>query len=192
MKLAALLMFATVPVFAVTITTNTGCTSSATGVTSTINFNGQAATDPAGYATYSGAAFDQGSNPGCGTDWLGLSGGQTTTITFSKPISYFGLFWGSPDSINTLQLFNGSTQVGSTYTGSVTGAIGSIGDYVNFFADPGEQFTQVILSSSGCCFESTDDSYILAGAVTPEPSGYFLVGLVFVGLPILRRKLRSC
>lgn len=184
--LIALLACGTVPSFAVTVTTSDGCTSSVPGITSTLTFDSSSAVDPAGHAVYSGTvAFNGGTNP-CGSGWL-FQNGSTTTITFDQPIDYFGTAWGSKDSYNSIQLFNGDTPVGSTYTGSIGGS-----PYVNFFADAGEQFTRVVLSSSGCCFETDNHSYRLAADASevPEPGSMLTVVAGSVAV-LLRRRLVS-
>src|SRR5258708_6052706 len=169
--------------YTVTFGPNT-CTSTVANLTSTITFNGLSTVDPAGHATYSGAAFDQGSDPGCGGDWLGLNN-QSTTITFNQPIDYFGLAWGSADSGNSLQLFNGAAPVGATFLG------GGGNLYVNFFAGAGEQFTRIVLSYSGCCFETDNHSYrLIAATGVPEPASFMLVGVAVI-LPLIRRRFHS-
>ena len=67
MSVLTLLVFLALPLFAVTVTSTPGCTSGVAGITSTITFTGAVATDPAGHATYTGAQFNNGTNP-CGSD----------------------------------------------------------------------------------------------------------------------------
>lgn len=179
-----LLVVLAAPSFAVTVTTTAGCTT-AQPVTSTINFNGQNTTDAAGHATYSGTTtFNGGTNPGCTGDWL-FQNATSTTITFDSAIDYFGLAWGTKDSNNSVQLYNGTSLV-FTQAGSNLANL-----YVNFFAGAGEQFTKVVLSSGGCCFESDNHSYRridVAGQAVPEPSTFGLAALALAGL-MARRKL---
>jgi hypothetical protein len=174
---------ATTPLFAITITGTGGCTSSVNNITSTITYDGQNTNDPAGFTTYTTPFFDQGTNPGCGGDWLAQTGGQTTTVTFSVPVDYVGFVWGTPDGYNTLQLFDGNTLLGS-FDGSVV-----TDTYMNFFADPGEQITSVTFSSGACCYETDNFSYRIAGTATPEPGTLFLLGSGLLGgLGAIRRK----
>jgi hypothetical protein len=175
-------MFAAQPAHAASFTVTAGCTSSEAGLTSTIPFTGPSLTDPAGHATYGGSGtFNGGSNPGCGGDWISQSN-QLTTITFDEPIDYFGLAWGSKDSYNFVNLYNGNVHL-FTLNGS---GLEFATSYVNFFAGPGEQFTRVELSSASCCFETDNHSYRLVDTV-PEPT---VVGLMALGLGVLVARRR--
>ncbi len=173
--LLILLMASALPVWADTVneTTNSGCVSTNPNITSTIDFgpaNAPNAVDPQGHATYTTPFFNNGTDTGCGGSFLGLNGGQTTTITFNAPIDYFGLDWGSPDGYNSLELFDGATSIG-TYSGNQGG------QYVNFFVTSGE-ITSVVLSSTSCCFETDNHSYhLLAGSPVPEPSTLMELGI---------------
>jgi|SRR5581483_1080172 len=183
--------FLAVPGFAITVIPTAGCVSQVNGVDSTINFDGFTAIDPAGHATYSGnVLFDGGTNPGCGADWL-FQDNSTTIITFDAPIDYFGFVWNSPDTFNSVQLFNGATQVGPTYIGAASFVTDT---YMNFFADSGEQFTSVVLSSPGCCFETDNNSYrlVTTAASIPEPGTFLPTGLMAaVLLSALFRRRRA-
>ena len=175
-------ILAVTPAFAVTISTNGGCTTTH-ATTSTITFDGNNTVDPAGHATYTGATFDVGSNPYCGGDWLGLNG-STTTITFDKPLDYWGTAWGSPDSTNEVQIYSNGTLL-LAYTPNFSG------QYVNFTAGPGETFDKVVLSQSGCCFEMDNQSYELApttsDATTPEPGSMGLLVVAAAAILSVRR-----
>jgi fibronectin-binding autotransporter adhesin len=128
--------------------------------------------------------------PYLSTGYDGTQGLMTETVTFSQPQWEFGLFWGSMDSYNTLEFYNGSTLVG-TFTGdSVTappsGANGDQGSfatnrYVNFFGE----YTSVEFLSTSPAFEidniSAGSSPTLSSSV-PEPSTWALMLLGLVGL----------
>lgn len=177
------LLVTSIPVSAVTMTQTAGPTSPVGNITSTIDFNTSTATDPAGHATYTNAQFNQGSSVN-GTPWLS-SNGQVITIAFNLPVDYFGLQWGTPDPGNTLQIFNGATSL-FTQTGN-----GITNNYVNFFADAGQQFTSVQLSMNGCCFETDNHSYRLAAvAGVPEPS-LFIPGLLLAAGSLTWRRYSS-
>lgn len=117
----------------------------------------------------------------------------TATFDFGQAIDYFGLYWGSIDSYNTIRFLNG-TQVVASYTGDVIAnainssiAIGSIGNfgidqYVNFFADSdSEVFDKVEFISTQAAFESGNFAYKV-----PTPA--LLPGLMGMGVAALRRK----
>jgi hypothetical protein len=163
----AVFVCAAVPAFAgtVTVTGTSGCTSTQPGITATITYGPSGSpntNDPGNNTTYTTPNFNNGTNPGCTPNWLGEAGGQSTTITFTKPVTYVGFVWGTPDAYNTFQIYDGATLLGS-YTGSnVTN------NYMNFFAGSGQEFTSVVFASSSCCFETTNFSYTEVSGV-PEP-----------------------
>lgn len=177
----------------ITMTVNYGATtSSEPGITGTLVYNGDAETitDPNGYTTVSGdfsSDWDAGSYPGNG-DWIGLQNDDFMTFTFSAPMEYVGINWGTPDNYNFLTLYDGSTEIGS-YTGSDIGSAG----YVNFTPSAGEEITSVTLFSDSCCFETNGLSYELAApSAVPEPTPLPLLcsGLIVFAI-LVRRRLSS-
>jgi len=108
--------------------------------------------------------------------------------------NYFGLFWGSVDTYNTLSFFSGGTEIAS-YTGSQLSPLLATGNqqsdmsnrYVNFFFNGGSTFDTIRLTSSGIAFETDNHSF----GVVPEPSMIALFGLGIFGLGFAARKKRS-
>lgn len=170
--------------------------SSVSGVT-TIDFESGAPTS--GFATYSTV---YGPNPvlsGAGsfrpmadnashflsvapTSGSGLN--NPTTIEFADKLDYFGLYWGSIGWYDSIEFYNGSTQVASFTGEDASGIPGSSGSwtdpeynmYVNFFADGGESFDKIVLNASAIAFESDNHAYRVASV--PEPSAVLgLLGL---------------
>jgi hypothetical protein len=134
--------------------------------------------------------------------WFSVGQGQSATFNFATPVNYVGFLWGSVDTYNTLEIFNGSTLL-ATYTGGnggldafqVPDGNGNQGKsvYFNFSAD---SITSIKLVSTGPAFEidNLSVSQIANGGQTlpvPEPQSWalLLAGLFTVG-SIARRRMR--
>jgi hypothetical protein len=114
-----------IPAAAATITiggtslANQGQVSSVAGAT-TVNFNGLSNGGPqnftSGIASYSNLFIRTAVTTDIVGDSSPFADPNTAigdlTITFSQPIIYFGLYWGSPDPLNTITFFNGTTLLG--------------------------------------------------------------------------------
>lgn len=129
------------------------------------------------------------------------------TLLLDKTFDYFGLFWGSIDTYNSISFLMDGVTVGS-YSGTdvinPNAANGnqtapSTNTYVNFFDLPA--FNAVKLASAGYAFEL--DNIALAtltctsncggtGTAIPEPAtfGLFGLGLVSLGLAARRRSTK--
>nr|WP_295663549.1 PEPxxWA-CTERM sorting domain-containing protein [Polymorphobacter sp.] len=120
------------------------------------------------------------------------------TITLSKAIHFFGLWAAALDHNNTVELFSGTTSLGSFNLVASIGALGSTyfgnpnngGDatepfaFVNFSST--KDITSIQFHQSGGGFEF--DNVTLAGAV-PEPASWALMlgGFGLVGSALRRR-----
>ncbi len=115
----------------------------------------------------------------------------TATFGPGAAYNYFGLWWGSVDTYNTLTfLYNGS--VVETITGAAipTSHYGVQTDptanlYVNFLDLP--LFNSFTMTSSNYAFEADN---IAVGKV-PEPTTLLLFGLGLLGLAGLRRRFKK-
>jgi hypothetical protein len=186
-----------------TVVANEGQVSSVAGAT-TVNFNALPLFGPqnvtVGIASYSNL-FVFGNDPG---DILNdtsrfadpngpLVVNTPLTIDFSSPISYFGLYWGSPDPANLISFFNGGTLL-FNFTGQnlhdqlgVGFGLGSAA-YVNFRAAAGESYTRIVISANGS-FPFEDDNHAFLQAV-PEPASFILLGSGLVGAGVTRWRRR--
>jgi hypothetical protein len=127
------------------------------------------------------------------TNYMAIIAGRSETIAFNAAQSSFGLLWGSIDSYNTIQFFNGSTPVTTVINGGQLGfPINANGDqsspdsnrYITF---SGFDFTSVVLGSSQNSFEFDN---ITTVAAVPEASTWamLIMGFMGVGFAAYRRK----
>jgi len=113
-----------------------------------------------------------------------LGAALNVTVTMTEPVSYVGFAWGTPDFFNKLDVYDGSTLLGS-FSGDFASAFVSnpFTWYVDIQAGAGEVITGLVLSStidtpSGCCFET--DNYSAIPSSVPAPiAGAGLPGLIF-------------
>ncbi len=122
---------------------------------------------------------------------LTTGGLGTVTIAFAAARNDFSLLWGSIDATNELSFFSGSTLVGEVsgtdVTSSPNGSQAYLGSaYVNVTSS-GAAFDHIVLTSGQVSFEAADFE---AGAATPEPAFYGLVGagLTILGTLVQRRR----
>ncbi|MEO7934569.1 MAG: PEP-CTERM sorting domain-containing protein [Chthoniobacterales bacterium] len=195
-----------------TAVTNQGQQTSVAGAT-TVDFNdvvilSQGTTYVSSNITMTGVTAGSGST--AGTFVQGSVGGQYTTpggdtsvyvavggtgrpgpvtVTFGTAVSYFGFSWTTPDTYNSVQLFNGSTSLGTFVPGTNTPGLttGSATGYANFNTTGSDVITSAVFSSPNAAFETDNFAY----TAVPEPSTIGLAALALCGGGVLYRRKRA-
>jgi len=116
----------------------------------------------------------------------------TYTIGLNGDYNYYGLYWGSVDSYNSIAFYLDGGYVGG-FTGSDLGPLLADGNqgswasnrYINFMFTGGDLFDTVALTSTNYAFESDNHAY----ARVPEPPVFVLLAVGLVGLVFTRRHL---
>ena len=107
------------------------------------------------------------------TNYLSIGGNGTETITFTSQKNAFGLYWGSLDSYNTIQFYDGETFVAS-YTGADISPLFPNGNQGSFASNGYVEFSglhsfnTVVLRSTSNAFEIDN---ISAGTIPPATLG---------------------
>lgn len=126
------------------------------------------------------------------TQYASINAGGRITFNLTNPSNYFGLYWGSVDTYNSLSFYSGSTLLGTIGGASIIsaaglqagnqGAFGSV--FANFASSIG--FDKVVAYSSGIAFEFDD---VRLSAV-PLPAALPMFGGLMgaMGLAARRRK----
>jgi hypothetical protein len=177
----------------------------------TIDFNsGAPSTGFAQYNLSGGAQLFTGSQSGLSatpskdtTKYLTLSTGKQAIVSFGGVADYFGLYWGSIDTYNTVEFKKGASSLATFGGQQIADLVKSkynlpnnqyaswtnqyTNVYVDFFANTtAQQFDTVILHSSGIAFESDNHAY---RGVKPVPVPGMALGVIAAaGALIAKRK----
>jgi hypothetical protein len=181
---AAGCVLAVSPANAVTVASHRGATTSS--VPGAVLFDDFDSVQNTAIGTITGGFYAPGGDFGCGGlfgtppatgNFLGVVSvdGTTTiaTVTFTNPVSYAGFAWGTPDDSNEVDVYDGSTLLGSFFGTFNLGQPNQPTYYFDIHAGSGEAITKLVLSSN-CCFET--DNYSAIPASVPAP-------IVGAGLP---------
>jgi hypothetical protein len=176
------------PANAISVTTHRGVTT--TSVPGAVLFDDFDLIQNTAVGTITGGLLCSGVDFGCGGvfgtppatgNFLGVVSvdGTTTiaTVTFTNPVSYAGFAWGTPDPDNEVDVYDGSTLLGSFFGTFNLGQPNQPTYYFDIRAGSGEAITKLVLSSN-CCFET--DNYSAIPSVPAPIVGAGLPGLIMV------------
>jgi hypothetical protein len=188
---AAGCVLAVSPANAISVTFSPGTTSSVPGA---VLFDDFDLVQNTAIGTITGGVLNLGSPPATG-NFIGTGPDQPViTVTFTNPVSYAGFVWGTADSNNEVDVYDGSTLLGSLSSSEVVAGE----PYTNIHASSGEAITKLVLSDPNifglnCCFET--DNYSAIPSSVPGPiAGAGLPGLILASGGLLgwwrrRRKI---
>jgi hypothetical protein len=158
------------------------------------NFSGGA---PSG-VTLTGGAIVNGSSSGQyaepfvgSSDYLTVGSTDpvalTASLSFTTALNHFGVFWGTPDSYNTLNFYDGLNLLASFVPGGTLAGLTASGSstdarYVDFSTDAGTVFDRVEFVSSRAAFEVDNIAY------SKVPSPAMLPAIIGFGLTALKRR----
>ena len=117
------------------------------------------------------------------------------TASLGAFYNYFGLWWGSVDSYNSLEFYNGTTLLETIIGSDLITPVPANGNqtlptnnlYVNFYDLP--SFDSFKMVSTNYAFEA--DNIAVGVAPVPEPSTVLLLGCGLIGLAWFSRKQRK-
>lgn len=122
----------------------------------------------------------------------------SVTLTTPGDYNYFGLYWGSLDTYNSIAFYNGGSLIGGFDGGDIFPLLANGGQtswasnrYVNFFFTGGSLFDRIVLTSTNYAFESDNHAFGNIRKSVPEPATMALFGLGLMGLGVTTRRRKA-
>lgn len=183
----------------------TGITVSFTGGSAAVTGASSGQYAPPAVSGLNGAGFGNGLGPDA-TLYLSSEPGGSITLNFNTEVKYVGLLWGSIDTYNSLELYDGATLVATISGTDAAVAAGTLpnGDqnnpgtaYVNINSTV--QFDRIVALSTSPAFEFDNIAYNAQECTTPdctqnvvpEPVTLSLFGAGLPGAAVLRRRKKK-
>lgn len=118
------------------------------------------------------------------------------TMVLDGSYDYFGLYWGSVDTYNSILFYLDGSLVDSFTGADLVPLLANGGQsswasnrYVNFFFTDDSSFDTVVLASSNYAFESDNHAY--GRLNVPEPATLAILALGMVGLWVSRHRAQA-
>jgi hypothetical protein len=126
------------------------------------------------------------------------SSSGSVSLTTPGSYDYFGLYWGSLDTYNSIAFYDGATLIGGYAGVEINPLLANGGQtswasnrYVNFLFTDGDLFNRIVLTSTNYAFESDNHAFGNIASPVPEPGALALFALALIGVGVTARRRRA-